>query len=69
MDKKKYICKWGDWDDHALNAYDNREQEVTEEYFSDKNGYDAEDINAIDMLQVGEEYDVSSGNQVVVRIK
>lgn len=69
MEKKKYLCKWGDWDDHALNAYDERTEEVTEGYFSKKSGYDEEDINAIDMLRVGEEHDVSSGNQIVVRIK
>ncbi|TPE43271.1 hypothetical protein [Pontibacter mangrovi] len=69
MEKKKYICRWGDWDERALNTYDDREKEVTQDYFTDQNGYDEEDINAIDMLEVGEQYDVGSGNQIVERIK
>lgn len=69
MEKRRYVCKWGDWEDHALNAYDTREEEVSGNYFSDGNGYASEDINAIASLEVGEQYDVSSGNQTVTRIK
>ena len=68
MDKKKYLCRWGDWDDHALNTYDNREKEVTDDYFTKANGYDPEDIQAIATLEVGEACDVSTGNQLVTRI-
>ncbi|MFD2245095.1 hypothetical protein [Pontibacter ruber] len=63
------MCRWGDWDDRAINSYETREEEVSEDYFSDRNGYDTEDIEAIDTLDVGEEYDVSSGNQTIIRIK
>ncbi|GAA4435806.1 hypothetical protein GCM10023188_28150 [Pontibacter saemangeumensis] len=69
MDKKIYICRWGDWDDHAINSYESREKEVSEDYFSDQNGYEQEDMNAISSLDIGERYDVGSGNQIVERIK
>lgn len=69
MEKKKFICKWGDWDDHAISSYQNNEREVQEDYFSGGNGYEEEDIRAIAMLSVGEQHDVSSGNQIVERIK
>ncbi|MCX2740734.1 hypothetical protein [Pontibacter anaerobius] len=69
MDKKKFICKWGDWDDHGISSYEPREEEVSESFFSKSNGYEEEDINAIDMLEIGEQYDITSGNQIVERIK
>lgn len=69
MDTKRYICRWGDWDDHSINSYESREKEVSADYFTDTNGYEQEDINAIASLDVGEQYDVSSGNQIVERIK
>lgn len=69
MEKKKFICRWGDWDDHAISSYQNKEREVAEDYFTDGNGYEEEDIRAIAMLRVGEQHDVGSGNQIVERIK
>ena len=69
MNQKKFLCRWGDWDDHAISSYETREEEVSLDFFSDNNGYEQEDINAIDMLEVGEQWDISSGNQIVVRIK
>lgn len=69
MSQKKFLCRWGDWDDHAISSYENREEEVSEDFFSDSKGYEPEDINAIDMLEVGEQWDISSGNQIVLRIK
>ncbi|MHA6247953.1 hypothetical protein ACXYMU_08470 [Pontibacter sp. CAU 1760] len=69
MKNKLFLCKWGDWDDHGINAYEAREKEVTENYFTEENGYEAEDRNAIITLDVGEQYDVSSGNQIVERLK
>ncbi|MBC5773244.1 hypothetical protein H8S95_04140 [Pontibacter sp. KCTC 32443] len=68
MEKKKYLCRWGDWDDRAINTYDTREKEVTEDYFTSANGYDPEDIDAVATLEVGEECDISTGNQIVTRI-
>ncbi|MDX5419142.1 MAG: hypothetical protein LPK09_07985 [Hymenobacteraceae bacterium] len=69
MNQKKFLCRWGDWDDHAISSYEKREEEVSLDFFSDNNGYEQEDINAIDMLEVGEQWDISSGNQIVLRIK
>ena len=69
MEQKKFICKWGDWDDHAISSYKNREEEVPASFFSKANGYEEEDINAISLLHVGDKHDVSSGNQIVQRIR
>ncbi|MFD3003098.1 hypothetical protein ACFS7Z_22235 [Pontibacter toksunensis] len=64
---KTYLCKWGDWDKHAMNSYDSKTEEVSEDFFSDNNGYDPKEIEAIASLNVGEQHDATYGNHTVTR--
>lgn len=66
---KLFLCKWGDWDESAMNSYQPKTQEVTEDFFLDGNGYELEDIEAVTSLEVGEQYEEPYGNHIISRIK
>ncbi|MBC5774349.1 hypothetical protein H8S95_09780 [Pontibacter sp. KCTC 32443] len=66
---KIFLCKWGAWDEHAMNSYEPKTEEVSEDFFSDDNGYDPEEIEAIAVLEVGEQFDVTYGNHTVTRTR
>jgi hypothetical protein len=66
---KLFLCKWGEWDELALNSYKPKMQEVTEDFFSEDNGYDGEDISAVAGLNIGESYEEPYGNHIISRLK
>jgi hypothetical protein len=66
---KVFVCKWGDWDEFAMNSYQPKTLEVDLTFFSDGNGYEEEDIEAVQTLEVGQTYDEVYGNHTITRIK
>lgn len=52
-----------------MNSYDPKTEEVPEDFFSDTNGYEQEEIVAISALKAGEQYDGRYGNHTVLRTK
>jgi hypothetical protein len=68
--EKSFLCKWGSWDEYAMNSYNpDKTQEVGQDFFSDENGYEEEDLEAISKLQVGEIYNEVYGNHTIQRLK
>ncbi|MFD0795495.1 hypothetical protein ACFQZX_17870 [Mucilaginibacter litoreus] len=67
--EKVFLCKWGSWDEYALNSYDpDKTQEVGIDFFSQDNGYEEEDLDAVHNLKVGEIYNEVYGNHTIERL-
>jgi|GEM_PF-3184970 len=68
--EKLFLCKWGSWDDDAMNSYTpDKSQEVGLDFFGDDNGYEEEDIEAVNSLKVGEVFNEVYGNHTIERIR
>jgi hypothetical protein len=68
--EKIFLCKWGSWDEYAMNSYSpDKTQEVDMDFFSDENGYEEEDLEAISNLEVGQVYNEVYGNHTIERLK
>lgn len=65
--KKQFLSLHGDWES-SPESYDLQVKQVELEEFSEDNGYDKDESNAIDQLDINGVWDSPNGNHKVIRV-